>query len=63
MMTVEEIRTALADRVLNLAAVARATGLSSDTIYRVRDEVGTPSYGTLKALSDFFRKGPSNGQV
>ncbi len=55
MMTLEQIREALEDR--NLAEVARRTGVSRDTLYRIAAGVGSPSYETLKALSDYLGGG------
>jgi DNA-binding phage protein len=58
-MTLEQIRKALEDR--NLAEVARRTGVSRDTLYRIASGVGAPSYDTLKSLSDYLTGGEVNG--
>lgn len=52
LLTLEEIRRRLADR--NLQAVARATGLAPDTVYRLANGVGTPSYATVETLSRYL---------
>lgn len=54
MMTLEEIRTQLADR--RIPIVAERTGLAHSTIYSIRDGRSTnPSYGILKTLSDYLQ--------
>jgi len=53
MMTLDEVRRALADRRLD--RVAEATGLHPNTIWAIR--VGrnrNPSYATMEALSDYL---------
>lgn len=52
MLTIEEIRRALADR--KLTAVADATGLHYQTVWRVANGNGA-SYDTIKALSDYLQ--------
>lgn len=53
MMTLEQIRAALQDRMP--AKVARATGLHYNTIRDVRNNPGAnPSHSTLRALSDYL---------
>lgn len=59
MMTPDEIRKALADH--NLSAVAKATGLSVDTLYRFRDGKA-PSLATLEKLDAYLKgKGVNRG--
>ena len=54
MMTLDEIMAALADRKLN--AVADATGLSYDTVWRVAaGKTKRVSYETAKTLSDYLQ--------
>lgn len=54
MMTLDEIMAALADRKLN--AVADATGLSYDTVWRVAaGKTKRVSYETAKVLSDYLQ--------
>lgn len=58
MMTLEAVQEALFDRRLRL--VAEATGLSYDTVWRVRNgEVKQVSYDVIKRLSDYLE--PSHG--
>ena len=53
MMTVQQIRTALADRRPGL--VANATGLSRQTVTQIRDgETKDPAFSVVKALSDYL---------
>lgn len=52
MMTIEEIRQALNDR--KLTAVADATGLHYQTVWRVANGSGA-SYDTIKTLSDYLQ--------
>ena len=53
MMTLEQIRKALSDRMP--AKVAEATGLHYNTIRDVRDNPrANPTYKVLKALSDYL---------
>lgn len=53
MMTLEQIRQALADRRPSL--VAEATGLHYNTVREVRDNPNAnPTYKVLKALSDYL---------
>ena len=53
MMTLDQIRKALEDR--KLKAVAEATGLAYDTVWRVsRGDTKRVSYETVKALSDYL---------
>ena len=55
MHTLEQIRTALADRRPGM--VAKATGLHINTVRDVRDNPGAnPSYRVIKALSDYLRR-------
>ena len=58
--TLEEIRRRLRDH--NLAAVAKATGLSNDTLYRLMHGVTTPNPSTIKVIS-LYLKEITNGQA
>jgi DNA-binding phage protein len=58
--TLEEIRRRLKDH--NLSAVATATGLSNDTLYRLMHGVTTPNPSTITVLS-LYLEGATNGQV
>jgi hypothetical protein len=60
MMTLEQIRNALSDRMP--AKVAEATGLHYNTIREVRDNPdANPTYKVLSALSTYL-EGRSNDQ-
>lgn len=52
MMTPDEIRALLKDH--NLSAVSRATGLSTDTLYRIMAG-GIPSLKTVIALDAYIK--------
>lgn len=53
MLDIEQIKNKLSDR--NLNAVARATGLAYDTVWRVaKGRYTKPSYDTLKRISDYL---------
>lgn len=53
MMTVEQIRAALADR--NVQAVARESGVSANAIYRLANNPDAqPLWITVKRLSDYL---------
>jgi DNA-binding phage protein len=52
MMTLEQVREALADR--NLAEVSRRTGISYFKIWRIMNTQGEPSYQTVEALSAYL---------
>lgn len=55
MLTLEQIRNALQDRMP--AKVAEATGLHYNTIREVRDNPeANPTYKVLKALSDYLTR-------
>ncbi len=57
MLTLEEIRLALADRRLD--RVSEATGVHANTLYAIRSGANrNPSYRTLKALSDYLSRRP-----
>jgi DNA-binding phage protein len=60
MLTLDEIKRRLADR--NLKVVAGNTKLAPDTIYRLVNGAGAPSYDTVKTLSDYLQ-GITNGQA
>lgn len=53
MLTLDQIRDALADR--NLKEVARRTDLHYNVVYRAAtDRTQNPSYETVKRLSDYL---------
>lgn len=52
-ITIEEIRRRLRDH--NLSAVAKATGLSNDTLYRLMNGVVTPSPATIAVIALYLR--------
>jgi hypothetical protein len=53
MLTLEQIKTALADR--RLTVVAESTGLHYNTLRDIRDNPeSNPSYRTLKAVSEYL---------
>lgn len=53
MMTLEEIRAALGDRIL--VRVARNTGISRGTLWAIREgRMDNPNYETIKTLSDYL---------
>lgn len=53
MKTVETIRFLLKDR--RITQISRDTGLTRPTIISVRDNPeGSPTYDTIKRLSDYF---------
>jgi len=55
MMTAEQVSAALRDR--RLRVVAQVTGLSYDTVWRVRNGAcKRVSYDTIKALSDYLER-------
>ncbi len=55
MLSLEEIRHKLKDR--NLVIVARETGLSHLTVWKVRSgKYDNFSYATIRALSDYLEK-------
>lgn len=58
--TLEEIRMRLRDH--NLAAVAKATGLSNDTLYRLMNGVTTPNPSTITVIC-LYLQGTTNGQI
>lgn len=51
MLTIEQIRERLKDRQLN--AVAKKTGLHSNTVYKIANGAGA-NYETIKKLSDYL---------
>ena len=56
MLTIDQIRQALADRRLDV--VSEATGVHRNTLGRIRSgEAKNPSYSTVKSLSDYFSPG------
>jgi DNA-binding phage protein len=59
-ITIEEIRRRLRDH--NLSAVAKATGLSNDTLYRLMNGVTTPSPATVVVIS-LYLKGATDGET
>ena len=54
MLTLEQIRERLAHS--NLKAVAEASGLHYNTVYKLMTTTTTPSYATVKALSDYLQR-------
>lgn len=52
MEDVETIRTLLADR--RLAVVARATGVSRETLWRIREKRVMPHNDTLRKIAAYF---------
>ena len=53
MMTLDQIKAALADRRISM--VAAGTGLHVNTVIEVRDSPkANPTYRVLKALSDYL---------
>jgi predicted transcriptional regulator len=54
MISIEELRAALADR--NILAVARETGIHSNVIYRLRAGISNPRYETFRRLVDYINK-------
>lgn len=53
MLTLEQIKERLQHS--NLRAVAQATGLHYNTLYKLMNTTSTPSYSTVKALSDYLQ--------
>lgn len=59
-MTLEQIRSALADR--KVAMVARATKVHPNTIRSIiKDPQANPTHRVIKALSDYLSNGVANG--
>lgn len=56
MLSLAEIKERLKDR--NLAQVARDTGLSHVTVWKVKKYADGCSYNTLKTLSHYFEERP-----
>lgn len=54
MMTIEEIRAALADR--NLAVVARESGAGYNAIVRMVNGQSEPNYSTVAAVANYLRE-------
>ena len=54
-LTADQIRERLQDH--NLSAVASATGLSNDTLYRLMHKQVTPSPATIILLSIYLQRG------
>lgn len=54
MLTVEQIRLALADRVLS--RVSQETGITRQTLAKLRESGAAPSYKTLAALSEYLER-------
>jgi DNA-binding phage protein len=52
MLNLDQIRERLAHS--NLRAVAQAAGLHYNTVYKLMTTAATPSYATVKALSDYL---------
>lgn len=60
MMTLEQIRENLKDR--NLSAVADATGIHRNAIYRLMSGRANPSYETVRRLVEYLERGAENAQ-
>lgn len=59
-MTLEQIRSALADR--KVAVVARATQIHPNTIRAIiKDPAANPTHRVMKALSEYLSGGVTNG--
>lgn len=59
-MTLEQIRSALADR--KVAVVARATKVHPNTIRAIiKDPAANPTHRVMKALSEYLSGGVTNG--
>lgn len=56
-MSTDDLQYAVAQlKDTNLAAVARKTGLSYRTVFRIANGTNTsPSFNTVKKLADYFR--------
>lgn len=52
MLSLEQIRERL--KHSNLKAVSEASGLHYNTVYKLMTTTSTPSYATVKALSDYL---------
>ena len=52
MMTLEQVKGALADR--NLSEISRRTGITYYKIWRIVQGKGEPSYQVVKALSEYL---------
>ena len=62
MMTIEQIRLALADR--KLTVVSEKTGLHYNTLYLLlRDRLRDPRLRTMKTLSDYLEAGEWNSET
>ncbi|MBT4081021.1 MAG: helix-turn-helix transcriptional regulator [Gammaproteobacteria bacterium] len=59
MSDLEQIREKLQDR--NIQAVAKATGLHANSIYKFVNGGTEPKYATIKALSDYLSGEKENG--
>ena len=59
MMTPQQIRDALKDR--NIQAVARQSGVSANSIYRLMAKDGKPLWLTVKRLSDYLEGAKKEG--
>lgn len=57
MMTLEQIKEKLKDR--NLSAVADATGIHRNAIYRLVNGRSRPSYETVRRLVEYLNEGSS----
>lgn len=59
-MTLEQIRSALADR--KVSVVARATKVHPNTIRNILNDIeANPTHRVVKALSDYLSAGVVNG--
>lgn len=59
-MTLDEIRRQLEDR--NIQAVARATGIHPNAIYRIMRGKSRPLYETVEKLRKYLEGGGGNGR-
>lgn len=52
----EPTRQKLADPIVPIAQIARETGVSRDTIYRIRDGIGKPIYDNVAAVYGYLSR-------
>lgn len=60
-MTLDQIKSALADR--NLQTVAKATSLNAHTLYRIARGATKPHESTLRLLAQYLRGEVVNGNA
>ena len=56
------VKARLDDNVGRLQDVARCTGLSYDTVLRIKNGEGDPGYSKIRLLGDFFGYRCDDGQ-